>query len=447
MTSPAPSSTPQERYDAPIDSAVVGHVPGETRSDVTAFQQESTGRVETTRQSRLKAIKTLPPLSPLTYYRRNVTRTLPVGGAIIISVFLIAAIVTLLNSVDDSITTNYGFVRHFSVLATQVARNVSPRLLDRVRKEPDLGQMISSVPYFLALRTVFGEMPVPVYGVEPDAMPVLAHVTGNRLVKGRWPRPNTPEIVMSRAWANNFSKDIGGWIGPKKDDNLPSIPDKQQLVGILEGGASIALTDRSYLLLELPDAIIRTSYLLVPKSPQQLPRLNSRVDDYLNNYKKYGIAEQDARFVRLYTFNGLVKRLRESLGFLYTFLAIADILVIGAVALMSGFLANIYFEQRLGEFGLLSALGFRRERLARRVIVETGMLVIAGWLLGLLLTWLIFRALDAYYMTPRGLVLAQLDNLAIRYTLPTPIIVGLASLGTVLFRLYRMDPIEIMERR
>jgi ABC-type antimicrobial peptide transport system permease subunit len=200
-------------------------------------------------------------------------------------------------------------------------------------------------------------------------------------------------------------------------------------------------------LLELPDAIIRTSYLLVPESPQQLSRLNSRVDDYLNNYKKYGIAEQDARFVRLYTFNGLVKRLRESLGFLYTFLAIADILVIGAVALMSGFLANIYFEQRLGEFGLLSAFGFRRERLARRVIIETGMLVIAGWLLGLLLTWLIFSVLDTYYMIPRGLILAQIDRLAIGYTLPTPIIVGLASLGTVLFRLYRMDPIEIMERR
>jgi hypothetical protein len=316
------------------------------------------------RRPPVKAFKTLPPLSPLTYYRRNVTRTLPIGGAIVISVFLIAAIVTLLNSVDASITTNYNFVRHFSVLATQLERNVSPRLLDRVRKEPDMGRMIPAVPYFLSLRTVFGEMPVPVYGIEPDAMPVVARVTGNRLVEGRWPRPNTPEIVLSRAWANNFGKGIGEWIGPKKDENLPSVPDKQQLVGILDGGASIALTERSYLLLELPDAIIRTSYLLVPESPQQLPRLNSRIDNYLTNYKKQGLAEQDVRFVRLFTFNGLVKRLRESLGFLYTFLAIADILVIGAVALMSGFLANIYFEQRLGEFGLLSAFGFRRERLA-----------------------------------------------------------------------------------
>jgi ABC-type antimicrobial peptide transport system permease subunit len=117
------------------------------------------------------------------------------------------------------------------------------------------------------------------------------------------------------------------------------------------------------------------------------------------------------------------------------------------VALMAGFLANIYFEQRLSEFGLLSAFGFRRERLARRVIVETGSLVVVSWLFGLALTWLLFQLFDKYYMEPQGLVLAHLNVLALQYTLPTPIIVGIASLATVLLRLYRTDPIEIMERR
>src|SRR4028118_2074532 len=118
-----------------------------------------------------------------------------------------------------------------------------------------------------------------------------------------------------------------------------------------------------------------------------------------------------------------------------------------AVALMDVFRANIYFEQRLSEFGLLSAFGFRRERLARRVVVETGSLVLAGWLFGLALTWLLFRLFDKYYMEPRGLVLAHLNVLALQYTLATPIIVGLASPPPVLLRLYRTDPIEIMERR
>ena len=57
---------------------------------------------------------------------------------------------------------------------------------------------------------------------------------------------------------------------------------------------------------------------------------------------------------------------------------------------------------------MLSALGFRRERLARRLSLETGLLVIAGWLTGVALVWLTFVLLETYYMTPRGLVLAKM---------------------------------------
>ena len=59
----------------------------------------------------------------------------------------------------------------------------------------------------------------------------------------------------------------------------------------------------------------------------------------------------------------------------------------------------------------------------------------------------LFKALDAFYMTPHGLILAPIDKDALGYTLPIPLIVGAASLATILTRLYKLDPIEIMERR
>ena len=101
----------------------------------------------------------------------------------------------------------------------------------------------------------------------------------------------------------------------------------------------------------------------------------------------------------------------------------------------------------MGEFGLLSAFGFRRERLARRVVIETGALVVFGWMLGMGFTLLGFRLLDIFYMQPRGLTIAEPGALALMYSAPIPFLVGAASLGTVLTRLYGMDPIEIMERR
>jgi len=391
--------------------------------------------------------KIMAPLSPLTYYRRNITRTLPVGGAITISVFLIAAIVTLLSSVDESITSNYGFVRHFSLLGTQMVKDVPPALVTKVEKNPYLGQSIPTVVYLRSIRTVFGDMPIPVYGVDPAEMATLAKVTGNRLSKGsRWPEDGMPEMVLSRSWANNFGKKVGDKI-TNPDDGLPTLRPAQRLVGILEGGENLALTSRNYLILELPEPVVRTNYILIPKSPGEFGSLNASIGGVLAAPEKNGFKADDLANVKLYTFTDLVNKVRKGLGFLYKFLAIADGLVIFTVALLSGFLANIYFEQRLGEFGLLSALGFRRERLARRLVVEIGSLIFGGWLLGIGLTWAAISILDATYMRPQGLILADMNSLAVLYTLPTPFIVSLSSLATVLIRLYRFDPIEIMERR
>lgn len=392
-------------------------------------------------------LKTLPPLSPLTYYRRNVWRVLPVAGAIVISVFLIAAIVTLLNSVDDSITAHYSSLKSFSVLTPQFERDVEPPVRKKASSFPQVGRTVVAIPYFVLLRTVFGEMPVPIYGLDTADMPRFAAITGNKLEPGgRWPKLNEPEVVLSRTWANNFHVKVGQLYDPN-NERLPALVEKQRVVGIVSGGANIAIADKTYLMLTLPDTVMRPSYILIPKRPSLLAPLTQNLKDLVEKPKKFGFQEDQTRLLRVFSYSGLVNELRRSLGFLYRFLAIADALVIGAVALLSGFLANIYFEQRLGEFGLLSALGFRRERLARRLIIETSSLVVVAWVLGLGLTALLFWALDTFYMMPNGLVLSKIGVSALGYTLPTPVLVGVASLATVLTRLYRLDPIEIMERR
>lgn len=383
----------------------------------------------------------------MTYYRRNVARSLPIGGAILISVFLIAGIVTLLNSVDDSIIGNYGFVRHFSVLVAQLERDVSPPLKERVRGEKRLKHIIHAVPYLRSIKTVFGELPVPIYGLDPQDMPEIIELTGNKLVAGRLPRPGDPEIVLSRMWANNIGVKLGEKFS-NKDERFPTLTAPQTVVGLLDGGSNLAMADIDFVIGSFPDInVIRPAYLLIPQKTADLPAINGRIKDFMENPEKYNLSRSQVRYAKFFTHEDMVDEVRKSLGYFFNFLAIADALVIGAVALLSGFLANIYFENRLGEFGLLLAMGFQRSRLARRLFIETGALVVVNWLLGLAFTWGVLRLLDHFYMEPRGLILAQINSLAVLYTLPTPFLVGIASLGTVLLRLYKLDPIAIMERR
>ena len=409
---------------------------------------EAQSTIETTNlPQNQRSAQLLPPLSPLTYYRRNIGRSLPIGGAIMISVFLIAGIVTLLNSVDDSITGNYGFVRHFSVLVAQLERDVSPPLKERVRGEKRLKRIINAVPYLRSIKTVFGELPVPIYGLDPADMPEIIELTDNKIVQGRIPEPGKNEIILSRQWANNIGVKLGSTFA-NSDERFPTITEAQKVVGLLDGGSNLALSDIDFVIGAFPDVnVIRPAYLLIPKNTKDLPSINQRIDDFMKNPKKYNLSRSQVRYAKFFTHEQMVEEVRKSLGYFFNFLAIADALVIGAVALLSGFLANIYFENRLGEFGLLLAMGFQRARLAKRLLIETGALILVSWLMGLAFTWCVLRLLDIYYMEPRGLILAQINTLALLYTLPTPFLVGLASLGTVLLRLYRLDPIAIMERR
>ncbi|BCM89167.1 hypothetical protein IAD21_01011 [Abditibacteriota bacterium] len=396
---------------------------------------------------------TLPPLSPLTYYRRNIWRVLPVVAAIVISVFLIAAIVTLLNSVDRSIQVQYGSMKHYTILAPRTDPDVPPAILEDAAKLPQVKRVILTIPCFVFLKTVFGKMPIPIYGFAQKDVSTIVQITGNKVVEGRLPKLNQPEIALSRAWANNFRDATKkrplriGDIYTPYDEQLPTLLAKLRVVGIIDGGDNIAIADRTFLELELNEVARRPSYFYLPNDSQDLPALSKGLQALINHPKRYDLSPDLPRRMKVFTFNGLVQDLRNSLGFLYTFLAIADGLVICTVALLSGFLANIYFEQRLGEFGLLSALGFRRERLARRLVIETGTLVGLSWVGGIAFTALAIKILDVVYMVPHGLVLAPIARDALLYTLPTPILVGIASLGTVLTRLYRLDPIEIMERR
>ncbi len=389
---------------------------------------------------------TLPPLSPLTYYRRNIWRVIPMVGAIVISVFLIAAIVTLLNSVDRSIQVQYGSMKHYTILAPRTDPDVPPAILEAAAKLPEKQRVILTIPCFVFAKTVFGKMPVPIYGFTKEDAPIIVKVTGNKLIAGRMPANNAAEVAVSRAWANNWRVKLGDLYAPY-DEQLPTLLAKLRVVGIFDGGDNIAITSRAFLELELNEVARRPSYFYLPNSPEDLPKLSKSLQSLIGHPKRFDLPPDLPRRIKVFTFNGLVDDLRHSLGFLYTFLAIADGLVICTVALLSGFLANIYFEQRLGEFGLLSALGFRRERLAKRLVVETGTLVGLSWIGGIAFTALAIKILDVTYMVPHGLVLAPIARDALLYTLPTPILVGLASLGTVLTRLYRLDPIEIMERR
>ena len=394
------------------------------------------------------SLRILPPLSALTYFRRNLLRVSPVFGAIVVAVFLITCVVTLLNSVDATIQTDYGFSRHCDNLTTRFEDDVPFTALAQASALPEVGRVVVTYPWVLDTKTVFGQLPTPIYGVSPSDIPFLLQVSGNHLAPGgRWPRPGQAEVVLSRGLANNFHVGVGERFTPTFNDGERTALNTQTLVGILDGGDALALADATTFRESLPFTLIRPNYLYFPRTPEEHPALTRFLLDMLDHPERHGLEPSDAKLLDIWTFDKVLNDEHRILHTLFVFLWVVDVLVIGVIALLSGFLANIYFEQRLGEFGLLSALGFTRGLLAGRLMRESALLVVSAWATGVLLAHGAHYLANQYFVLPRGLILADFTISGLGLSLPTPLLVALASLSTMLWRLWRLDPIQILERR
>ena len=140
------------------------------------------------------------------------------------------------------------------------------------------------------------------------------------------------------------------------------------------------------------------------------------------------------------------RELDEELANINMIIWILNLITIVVLTLALGLLNVIFFMQRANEIGLLAALGYTKGFLATRTFLEAVVTVAAGWAVGILLSQGIYAVLNATLFDPKGL--APLTILTPRVLLfTTPVTVAVFSVAVVLWQLWRMDPVAIIERR
>jgi ABC-type antimicrobial peptide transport system permease subunit len=122
--------------------------------------------------------------------------------------------------------------------------------------------------------------------------------------------------------------------------------------------------------------------------------------------------------------------------------------VVAAVAAIAlAILSYFFFNQRRREFGTLHALGRSRRWLVLRTMGEAATVIALAWLIGAVvcLAGLVYMRTILY--SPYGLDLNLLNPAPWLFTLPMPLAVTAVSVGLVVWMLYRLDPVTIIERR
>jgi ABC-type lipoprotein release transport system permease subunit len=375
------------------------------------------------------------PLAPSTYLLRNKGKTMPLVGVILLAVMLIAGIVSMIDSIPQSIRTIYGYSKYVLGISPRGDAAMPPKLVAEVTKGApvEIGKVTLCRVSGSQVQSIVGKWPFVVIGLSrPDMEYFLKRVGADR-IDGRLPEPGKPEAIVSDPVARNRGLKVGSTLlSPKTDENYS--PHVVKVVGIAHTQEWLMLNDIAY----------QRANHLPPIDAVLVFAKNVAEQDTLDRWAFKKLKGQRAQ---PFAYFELEQHTNDDFQILYRILDVVIGTLVLVIAVMMGMLMNIYQSQRIVEYGLLQAMGYTRRRLLRRALAETIAVLLFGWALGLGLATLLLRIVDATLMAPHAFVLTVFDVHAVTYTACVPVAILVVAATTVTLRFRKFDPVSIVERR
>jgi ABC-type lipoprotein release transport system permease subunit len=394
-----------------------------------------TGRMQTKRPPR--------PLASTTYYRRHTSQAAVLIGTMALMIVGTALFVFILEASTDVMFQPPLTPLKPMSLVSQKGVPLDTTVIAQIRAHPAVER---TVPVYvfnhmeIAIPPMMIDYPVEAYGVNADDMVYLMELYGLQMAEGHLPRPNTNDIVIPWAVAENRDIQVGDVIGDAERPiypGAPKLPSELVVSGIFGPDEDSWL---SFVSLEFVTAYQdhwegALSLVIVPKVGQR-----ATLDTWLENE-----IEGERRPVFTYGIQRAWWQEAANALLLTTSLMESVISVVAALALVG--LNYVFITQRQAEFGVLNALGLNRMQLVWRVVRESLLTTGAAWLVGVLGCGAIVVYLQLAVYRPVGLGLDLFNPTPWLFTLPVPVAVLAVSAAAVAWALSRLDPVAVIERR
>lgn len=369
------------------------------------------------------------------YLTRNLNKTLPLVGVIVLAVMLICAIVSMINSIPLSVRTIYHYSSTMMGLTPRGDAAMTAKLRKIVEEEAPvpIGRIANVRASELEVRSIVGKWQFAVIAMGTQDIQYLLDRVGMTRLEGRLPSPGAPEVIISEPISRNLNKKIGDiLIGPEIDSAYS--PQDVKVVGIAHTPEWLALGDIGY---------YRANHF--PPIDALLVFTENLSDQ--ETLDLWGLERFKGQRARVLAYHEVEKSSREMFQTLYKILDVVIGTLVVVITLMMGMLVNIHLGQRTQEFGLLQALGFTKKQLVRRVVIETLVTVVGGWILGIAVAAGMLSTVQRVLMHPNAYALEIWDEAAVRYTVPVPVAILAVALGTLLVKFRTFDPVSVVERR
>ncbi len=389
---------------------------------------------------------TRPPLtralSPWTYLLRNPRRIGPVFAIQALVTCLLVLIITPTNAFEATARANIRPLEVFTIVRPRVRKGFTDELLALLDANPQQSARVEAKMLWLRMPMIVGEGVAPMIALPETFWAQFLQKVGSRLIDGAMPEPGSDGAVLHEAVVRARGLKIGDQFG-KLVDPQDAAPGRFTLVGVLGGEARIGLADHAYASEPL--------FVLARVPPFQVIYAKeggkTASDEYLRAAKHAErLGEEEAAFdvIDVTYMEGRIASMLANLPLIIGFITFSVGIV---VALVISLLNVIAFQVRVDEFGLYLALGHQRWRLVRKLAIETAVVAIAAWAVGLALGLGGVALYRSLWLDPRGILMSVVDMRPLLFSLCVPVLSTLTGAVALGRRLQRMDPVAVIQRR
>ncbi|MCC7434079.1 MAG: ABC transporter permease [Methanoregulaceae archaeon] len=375
------------------------------------------------------------PLHPTTYLLRNAAKTIPLIAVILLAVMLVMGIVSMINSIPYSIRTIYSYSKNVLGVTPRGDPEMTPRIEKDIREQSPypIERIIRCRASGAQVKSIVGKWPFVVLGMKRDDLEYFLNKLGAERVEGRLPESGKPEVVISEPVARNLGLRLGdNLLSPDTQEMYSPLPVK--VVGIAQTTEWLMFNDITY---QQENHFPPIENVLVFGKDLET---QDKID-------RWAYEEFRGERAQVLAYFQLEENTQEMFSILYRILDVVIGTLVLVITFMMGMQMNIYQSQRLVEFGLLQAIGYTKRQLIQRVFLETAIVIVSGWLLGVGSALLLLNVVKRILMDPRAFALNTLDQVSILYTVPIPIAITIVAVLTVTRRFRKFDPVGVVERR
>jgi putative ABC transport system permease protein len=291
---------------------------------------------------------------------------------------------------------------------------------EKIKKVPGVREVIPGLADVVSFEE-FGLYGVLVQGWVPETV-VFDHI---KVISGRaLKRDDQKAVMLGSVLAKNLGKKVG--------DHLEVFGDDFQVVGIYESnnifeeGAMIIPLAQLQRLMERTGQVTGFSVLVdKPNDKAELDRIRHQIESMENGLTVLTTAEHVKSVTEI--------QLAKAMAWLTSSVA----LLIGFFGIMNTMIMSVH--ERTKEIGILRAIGWRRHRVLRMILLESIVLSVVGAIVGSSGAFVLVRLLTRL-PTVSGLISGRINPIFILYGLGIALIVGFIGGLLPAYRASRMLP-------